>query len=117
MRYAIAAAILAILPVSAYGAPGAVPAGAAITSATPDGRGDQNAWTCRKPIQHVGPGVQTLGPMVCLKNQVWAELVRRRQTVDATGTVVPLPNTGIGGWGDVGSGVARNEPATFDAHR
>jgi hypothetical protein len=119
MRYVIAGAIFALLPISAYAAPGSVPADAAVISATPNGQGNPNAWTCRKPMDIGGPSlhVRRLGPEVCQTNQFWADLIKNHETVDAKGAVVLASKPGIGSWGDVGVGVARNEPATFDAHR
>ena len=117
MRHAVVGVLFAILPLNAYAAPGAVPANALVISVTPNGQGDPTAWTCRKPMELDGPGfhARRFGPKVCQTNQFWANLIRNRETVDAKGAVVSMPE--IGGWGDVGGGVARNEPATFDAHR
>jgi len=90
MRHVFAAALFTLIPLNAYAAAGNVPAGAVVISSDPDGEGDPNAWTCRKPIQHVGPGIQRLGPMVCQTNQFWADLIKNHQRVDETGAVVPI---------------------------
>jgi len=123
MRYAIAGAILALLPVSAYAAPGAVPADAVVISTTPNGQGDPNAWTCRAP-QYVTISMKNgrarlghMGPEVCQTNGFWAALIKNHKTVDETGAVVSLPGYEAGGWGDVGGGVARSEPAFFEVRK
>ena len=122
MRYAIAGAIFALLPLSAYAAPGFVPEDAVVMQDTPSGKSDPDAVTCRAPqyvtIWKSGPARRGhMGPEVCETNQFWADLIKNHQVVDETGAVVSVPGYGIGSWGDVGGAVARNEPATFDAHR
>jgi hypothetical protein len=119
MRYVIVGALFALLPVSAYATPGTAPADAVVISGTPNGQGDLNAWTCRKPMELDGPGfhARRFGPEVCQTNQFWADLIKNHDTVDAKGGVVLTSKPGIGSWGDVGGGVARSEPYTFDAHR
>ena len=119
MRYAIAGAIFVLLPLDAFAAPGAVPRDAVVISATPTGQGDPNAWTCRKPMDIGGTGmhVRRLGPEVCQTNQVWADLIKNHETVDAKGAVVPASNSGIGSWGNVGEYFRREEKSYFEAHR
>jgi hypothetical protein len=122
MRYAIVGALFALLPLNAYAVHGFIPADAVVMQNTPSGEGDPDAVTCRAAqyvtIWKSGSARRGhMGPEVCQTNQFWADLIKNHQVVDETGAVVSVPGYGIGSWGDVGGGVARSEPYTFDAHR
>lgn len=53
----------------------------------PDGSGNPDAVTCRKPKPLPGI-VLRHGPEVCQTNQFWVSLVKDRQVVDAMGVVI-----------------------------
>jgi hypothetical protein len=93
MKIMIAAFVLALgAPVLAQPAPVSVPTpsiGAAVavapssTAAVPDGSGDPNAITCRRP--QVLPGQRLMGPEVCKTNAVWARYRKDGMDVAADG--------------------------------
>jgi hypothetical protein len=50
----------------------------------PDGKGQPNAVTCRKPQQQ--PGSRLMAPPVCLINAQWAQLRRDGEDISPDGT-------------------------------
>jgi hypothetical protein len=85
MRYAIVGAMITCFAFSANALAGVT----VRTVANPKGDGDPGAMTCRTPREIGGSAhIPHYGPKVCATNQVWAELIKGRKSIDAGGNVV-----------------------------
>lgn len=85
MRHAVAAAILALNPISAFAAP-VIPADAVVMPDTPSGKGDPNTLVCRAPQQLAGS--DQMGPKRCGYNFEWWQLTTHGKDLAPDGTTV-----------------------------
>ena len=82
---------------------------------TPSGEGDRRSITCRAPQQL--PDSHLLGPEVCRRNGVWAELRREGKDVSPDGTttfnLVESRSTNLAGCNKISPGQGGNLNAAF----
>ena len=66
------------------------------TVAYPTGKGNPDAVTCRDP-KYLGGSlhIRHFGPEVCQTNRFWADLIKDRKAVDASGGIVPAVRWGL----------------------